>query len=83
VSDIPLRHPNHRPNQQTTPYDPEGERAFAAEWLGHLAAGRVGVCLCRPTAALLEAGFEPSEEVRAIHEANARIFCRGGRLGGG
>jgi hypothetical protein len=68
MSDIPPRHPNHRPNQQTTPYDPEGERAFAAEWLGHLAAGRVGVRL------------EPSDEVRAIHEANARIFGRGGRL---
>lgn len=79
MSDIPPRHPNHRPNQQTTPYDPEGDRAFAAEWLGHLAAGRVGGHLSRPTASLLEAGLEPSDEVRAIHEANARIFGRSGR----
>jgi hypothetical protein len=42
VSQYPSRHPYPRPNQQTAPYDPVGDRAFAAEWLGHLAAGRVG-----------------------------------------
>lgn len=64
MSDIPPRHPNHRPNQQTVPYDPAWEDVVASEWLGHLAAGRVGVRL------------EASEEVRAIHAANARVFGR-------
>ena len=62
MSDIPPRHPNHRPNQQTRPYDYEGDRAFVAEWLGHLAAGRVG-------------GNPPmSDETRAAILANERVL---------
>jgi hypothetical protein len=68
VSQYPSRHPYPRPDQQTAPSDPEGDRAFASEWLGHLAAGRVGVRL------------EASEEVRAIHAANELIICGDGRL---
>jgi hypothetical protein len=75
VSDIPPRHPNHRPNQQTRPYDYEGDRAFVAEWLAHLEAGRVGGSLCRPTASLLEARNPPmSDETRAAILANERVL---------
>jgi hypothetical protein len=65
MSDIPPRHPNARPRQDTAPFDPEADRAFVGEWLAHVAAGRIGRKL------------EPSEEVRAIHAANARLICGG------
>ena len=60
--DFPPTHPNTRPRKDSRPFDYEGDRDFAAAWLGHLAAGRVGTRL------------EASEEVRAIREANAQLF---------
>lgn len=62
MSDVPSPRPNTRPNKDGRPFDYEGDRDFAAAWLGHLAAGRVGKRL------------EASEEVRAIHEASAQLL---------
>lgn len=72
---------------EPTPYDPTqklpkgpslmfdpGERAFVAEWLGHLAAGRIGGSLCGPTASLLEARNPPmSDERKEEILANERV----------
>ena len=70
MSDYPSRHPYPRPSKDSRPFDDEGDRAFVAEWLGHLAAGRVGNRL------------EASEDMRAIHEANAQLFREAARRGG-
>lgn len=69
----PPPHPNTRPRVDGRAPDNAGDRAFVAEWLAHLAAGRIG-SLCRPTASLSDAEREAADALRAIHEANARIF---------
>lgn len=64
-----------------SPYDPSrrlpvgptdlsdpGVEAFIASWLGHVAAGRIGVRL------------ETPEEIRAITLANERLICGDGTL---
>jgi len=44
------------------PFDPEGERAFVAAWLGHVRAGRIG-------------GNPPmSDETRETILANERVL---------
>lgn len=78
-----------------SPYDPSRKRpvgptdwrdpggaAFIAEWLGHVAAGRIG-SPCRPTAALHEAGLATPGAIRAVTRAKARRMGRDGRLGVG
>lgn len=91
---IPPPHPNTRPRVDGRALDNVGDRAFVAEWLGHVAAGRVGGrSSCRPTAplleaegrptaALLEAQREASDAMRAVHEANAQLFREAARRGG-
>lgn len=64
--------------------DPGGQ-GFVAEWLGHVAAGRIGGSPCGPTASLLEESVRPTaslreaeamaDEARAIVLANERVIC--------
>lgn len=61
--------PGERPRgAPTDPRDPSGQ-AFVAEWLAHVAAGRVG----NPPPV--------NEEARAIVRANERLICGDGTLG--
>lgn len=74
-----------------SPYDPArkwpvgpsdecdpGGAAFIAEWLGHVAAGRIG-SPCRPTAALRAAGLATPDTIRAVTRAKARQGAADGR----
>lgn len=72
---LPPADPNARlPVGPTDMRDPGG-RGFVAEWLGHVAAGRIGGSLCSPTASLHEAGRPPvNEAARAIVLANERLM---------
>jgi hypothetical protein len=63
----PLPHPD-RPRQAALPLNDPGGEVFIASWLGHVAAGRIGVKL------------ETPEEIRAVTLANERLICGDGTL---
>lgn len=76
----PPPHPNTRPRVDGRALDNAGDRAFVAEWLGHVAAGRVGGrSPCGPTSPLLEAGGRPNAPLlEAGGRPNAPLLEAGG-----